>query len=52
MRRTDNVRRGLKILGNEFEGGGGRIDLGVDRNQLRAFVNTAVNLQVQSQVKS
>jgi hypothetical protein len=51
VRRTDNVKRGLKILGNELEGGG-RIDVGVDRNQLRAFVNTAVNLQVQSQVKS
>ena len=40
---------GLKILWKEVGGG---IGLGLDWNQLRAFVNTAVNLRVQSEVKS
>jgi hypothetical protein len=48
FRGTDNSRREHKTLGKDWGG----IDLGVDRNQLRAFVNKAVKLRVQTEAKS
>jgi len=44
-RGTDNIRRELRTF-EVFGRGGG------DRNQQRDFVNTGVNLRVQSEVKN